>query len=106
LNRPRKKRIRLPCRISTIYQEINIIFARRSPSEVVSLLDGIGLFFVLSMRSSYSHSWYWLRAEAPPASKKIATIGQNIAKDKFPARITADARAEQVTAKVTPGLKS
>jgi hypothetical protein len=73
---------------------------------VVSFREGIGLFLVLSIRSSNSHSWYWFRADAPPASKKMAIKGQVSDKEKLPERITADARAEKVGTQMSGMVKN
>ena len=43
--------------------------------------EGTGLLLVLAIKLSICLSWYWLRPQEPPASKKIPRIGMKMSVD-------------------------
>ena len=77
------------------------IMAMRTPSAGLTLRAGIGLRRVRSIFSSQGHSWYWLNAEAPAASRKIPAVTHALSRVASPVFSTIVAKAVKVTARVT-----
>ena len=98
---PREKQIQFDSYIRITNPPAIPIKAMRTPSAGLILRDGIGLRRVRPIRSSNGHSWYWLNAEAPDASRKIPVTGQSMAVCSSPVAKTMEVKAEKVTASET-----
>jgi hypothetical protein len=64
-------------------------------------LDGRGRLRVRSICSSYGHSWYWLNADAPEASRKMPATGISEESVRLAGLSTRAAKPVKVTARET-----
>ena len=77
------------------------IMATLRASWVLMRREGNGRLRVRSIFSSNGHSWYWLKVEAPDASRNIPATGRSIGKATSPVQMTIAAKAVKVTARET-----